>query len=101
MKKLITATIVTLVTLSSIISADCMDEITPIDAFDHFSGYTGKSYEGISFTNYPTIWASKTGGEKLTVSGVGYRKEFAMKDFDKAIKAYKALLILNEYNPPR
>lgn len=65
------------------------------------SGYKGPTYEDMPLSNYPTIWASQSGKQILTVEGVGFKREFDMEDFDKAIEAYKALLTLNGYKPPK
>lgn len=71
-----------------------LDKIMPDVGFRYFSGYYSEVH------NLPAMFAhGSIDGSKLTVVGVGFYKEFAMNEWDKAIQTYKALLIIRGYDP--
>ncbi len=71
-----------------------LDGITPDVGFKYFSGYY------FDLHNLPAIYAhGYKDASGLTVVGIGFYKEFAMNEWDKAIQTYKALLIIRGYEP--
>ena len=62
-----------------------VQKITPVDAFKYFSGNTNPYFK------HPAIYAADN---KLIIVGYEYYKTFPMDQFQKAISAYKELLVL-------
>lgn len=67
---------------------------TPIKDVPTYIGYKYFSGNIGTLGNFPTMYASRIG---ITIVGKGYNKTFPASEFDEAVRAYKALLVLMEY----
>ena len=70
-----------------------IDNISAAEGFRIFSGY----YCDWG-SDFPTIYAHS--GNRITVTGYGYEQEFDMRDLDKALDAWRALLAKQHYEVP-
>lgn len=60
-------------------------QVRPCDAFRFFAGS--------ETMNLPTMYAGSSGGEQvITVVARDCNKEFPIRDFDKAVELYRAVL---------
>lgn len=67
---------------------------TPLEDVPTYLGY--KYYSGNIGTlgDFPTMYTSSVG---ITIVGKGYNKTFPTSEFDEAMRAYKAFLVLRGY----
>jgi len=93
MKKIILILLISLSAYSNSIETKALNEIRPTDGYKYFSGYDSK------YNNLPTMYTYGYKNSKIVVVGKGFIKEFSINEFSKAVQAYKALLILNGYEP--
>lgn len=72
-----------------------LEQVKTKDGFEYFSGYLPTA------SSFPTMYAH--GGYKgntITVVGRGFRREYPVHEWRKAVQAYRALLIMNGYEIP-
>lgn len=72
-----------------------LENVTAEDGFAYFSGHLPDS------GNHPAMYAHIAGGrDAITVVGPGFMRDYPMKDWRKAVDAYRALLLANGYAVP-
>lgn len=69
-----------------------LDQVATEDGFAYYSGHLP------SLGNFPTMYAHS--GNAITVVGRGFMREYSIKDWRKAVDAYRALLLTNGYDLP-
>jgi len=69
-----------------------LEQVKTKDGFAYYSGHLpGPS-------NFPTMYAHS--GNVITVVGRGFMRDYSIKDWRKAVDAYRALLLTNGYDVP-
>lgn len=67
-----------------------LDQVKTRGGFAYYSGHLP------SPGNFPTMYAHS--GNAITVIGRGFMREYSIKDWQKAVDAYRALLLTHGYD---